>query len=75
MLTWAEIILTALKVINVIMGAINREKWIQAGKDAEIAAISAEIMRKTLAGKTILERVNALSDDAVDAELRGLEPK
>ena len=44
-------------------------------RDDEIAREAAEIMKKTSAGKAILEKVNALSDDDVDAQLRGLEPK
>ena len=75
MFTWASIILAALKLINEIMGAVNREKWMQAGADAEIAKISAAILQKTVAGKKMMERVNALSDAEVDDALRGLEPK
>lgn len=75
MFTWASIILTALKVIYAIMGAVNQDKWMQAGADAEIAKISAAILAKTQAGKLILERINALSDKEVDDALRGLEPK
>jgi hypothetical protein len=75
MFTWGSIILAALKLINAIMGAVNREKWMQAGADAEIAKISATILQKTEAGKAIMEKVNALSDEEVDDALRDLEPK
>jgi hypothetical protein len=75
MFTWGSIILAALKLINAIMGAVNREKWMQAGADAEIAKISAAILQKTEAGKAIMEKVNALSDKEVDDALRDLEPK
>jgi hypothetical protein len=75
MFTWGSIILAALKFINAIMGAVNREKWMQAGADAEIAKISAAILQKTEAGKKIMEKVNAMSDAEVDDGLRGLEPK
>lgn len=75
MITWAEIVLLLLRLANGIMGAISQDKWMRAGADAEIAKVSAEIMRKTAAGKAILEKVNALSDADVDAGLRGLEPK
>jgi hypothetical protein len=75
MFTWGSIILAALKLINAIMGAVNREKWMQAGADAEIAKISAAILQKTEAGKKIMERVNAMSPEEVDAGLRDLEPK
>jgi hypothetical protein len=75
MFTWAEIILAALKLINAIMGAVNQDKWTQAGYDKAIAEISTEILRKTSVGKAMLEKVNAMSDADVDAEFRGLEPK
>jgi hypothetical protein len=75
MFTWGSIILAALKLINAIMGAVNREKWMQAGADAEIAKISAAILQKTTAGKAMMEKVNAMSDAEVDDGLRGLEPK
>ena len=75
MFTWPSILLAMLKLINEIMGAINRDKWMQAGADAEIAKITASILAKTQAGKKILEKVDAMSDEDVDAALRGLEPK
>ena len=75
MFTWAGIILAALKLINAIMGEVNREKWMQAGADAEIAKISAAILQKTVAGKKMMEKVNAMSAADVDAALIELEPK
>ena len=75
MFTWASLILTLLKVINSVMNYVNFEAAAQAGADAEIAKISASILAKTKRGKEILERVNALSDNDVDRELLGLEPK
>jgi hypothetical protein len=75
MVTWAEIVLLILKIVNAIMGEVGNQRQFQAGADAEIAKISAAILRKTVAGKAIMERVDALSADDVDAALRGLEPK
>ncbi len=75
MFTWASIILAALRLINEIMGAVNREKWMQAGADAEIAKISAAILQKTVAGKKMMEKIDGMSAAEVDAGLRGLEPK
>lgn len=75
MLTWAEIILAVLKLINASMSAVNQEKWMQAGRDEEIAKAAQDILAKTRTGKQIMDRINALSDADVDAELRGLEPK
>jgi hypothetical protein len=75
MFTWGEIVLLFLKLANAIMGAVNQDKWMRAGADAEIAKISAAILAKTTAGKVIMEKVNAMSEAEVDAGLRGLEPK
>lgn len=75
MLTWAEIVLLLLKIANAIIGQINRDKWMAAGRDEEIARESQAILAKTAAGKALMDKVNALSDADVDADLRGLEPK
>lgn len=74
MFTWAEIVLLFLKLANAIMGEIGDARQFKAGADAEIAKISAAIMRKTAAGKAIMEKVDAMSDAEVDDGLRGLEP-
>jgi len=70
---WAEIILIALKIINAIMGEVGNQRQFQAGTDAEIAKVSAAIMKKTAAGKAILEKINALSEADVDKQLGNLE--
>ena len=75
MFTWPEIVLLFLKLANAIMGAVNDQKQFQAGTDAEIAKTSAAILAKTRAAKGIRDQVNALTNDAVDAQLAGLEPK
>lgn len=75
MITWTSVILALLKIVNAIMGAVNREQLMQAGADAEIAKVSASILEKTAAGKAIMERINAMSESEVDAGLRDLEPK
>lgn len=75
MFTYASLILAILKVINSFMDYVNRKDLMQAGADAEIAKTSASILRKTQAGKAIMEKVDAMSDADVDAGLRELEPK
>jgi len=74
-MTWAALALALLKVINSIMSLVEREQMEKAGYDAAIAAVSKEILRKTAAGRAMLEKVNALSDVEVDRGLRDLEPK
>jgi hypothetical protein len=75
MFTWPEIVLLFLKLANAIMGEVNDARQFKAGTDAEIAKVSAAILGKTQAAKAIREKVNALTNDAVDAQLAGLEPK
>ena len=75
MFTWPEIILLLLKLVNAIMSEVHDAKSFQAGTDAEIAKVSAAILAKTKAAKEIRDQVNALTKDAVDAQLAGLEPK
>lgn len=75
MITWGSVILYALKILNGIMGAVNREKWMQAGADAEIAKLSLAILNRTEAGKKIMEKVNGMTDAEVDTGLLDLEPK
>lgn len=75
MLTWGQIIILLLRAANAIMGAVNREKWMQAGMDAEIAKASAAILAKTEYARKLREKINAMDDAAIDGALRDLEPK
>ncbi len=74
MFTVPEIVLLVLKIANAIMTEVHDTKSFQAGTDAEIAKTSAAILRKTQAGKAIMEKVDAMDDKDIDAGLRGLEP-
>jgi hypothetical protein len=69
-----EIVLLVLKIANAIMGEVKDRRQFQAGTDAEIAKVSTAILAKTQAGKAIMEKINAMSDEEVDAGLRDLEP-
>jgi hypothetical protein len=75
MFTWPEIILLVLKLLNAVMSEVHDQKSFQAGTDAAIAKEAASILAKTQAAKVIRDQVNALTKDAVDAQLAGLEPK
>jgi len=67
--TWPEIALALLKLANIILGDMRDARQFKAGQDAEIAKISASILKKTTAGKAMWEKVNALSESDVDSEL------
>lgn len=74
-MTWVSLALTLLKIAAAIITWARERELISKGYDQAVAEQAAAILQKTATGKKILERVNALSDDDVDAELRGLEPK
>lgn len=69
-----ELILGILKFANFLMGMIDREAMKKAGRDEVLAQIAQEIAVKSGVRKVILEKVDAMSEDEVDAELRDLEP-
>lgn len=73
--TYAGLALALLKFVNNLMNFVDREQMIKAGADAEIAKVSAAVLQKTQAGKAMMEKVNALSDQDVDSGLTDLEPK
>lgn len=74
-MSWVSLALALLKFINSIMSYARERELISKGQDEAIAEVTQSILIKTTAGKAILEKVNAMPDDEVDAGLRGLEPK
>lgn len=74
-MAWASLALALLKIVHLIMTWANERGLIAQGYDTAIAEVTQSILVKTTEGKKIMERVNALSDEDVDAELRGLEPR
>lgn len=74
-MSWVSLALALLKFVNSIMNYARERKLISQGYDQAIAEVTQQIMVKTEAGKKIMEKVNAMSDAEVDADLRGLEPQ
>lgn len=74
-MTWGPIILWALKVIYAVIAWAQQEKYIQEGYDKAIAEVTREIFRKTEHAKKVAEKIDAMSDDEVDAALVALEPR
>ena len=74
-MSWISLALALLKFVNSIMNWAHERKLIEQGYDKAIAEVTQSILVKTTAGKAIMEKVNAMSDEEVDAGLRGLEPK
>ncbi len=75
MFTWAEIALLFLKIADALVSEYHDQQQVQAGTDAEIAKVSAAILAKTQAMQKVKDQVNALTNEAIDAQLAGLEPK
>lgn len=74
-MSYISLALAVLKFVNLLMDYVNRETLLKEGRDEEIATVTAAILRKTNAGKAIMEKVDAMDAAAVDAELRKLEPQ
>lgn len=75
MLTWVQLALAVLKVVNNIMALVNREQAVKEGYDRAVAEAAASILAKTEYAKNVREKISAMDDAAVDAALRDLEPK
>lgn len=74
-MSWISLALALLKFVNQIMMWARERELISKGYDQAIAEVTQEILRKTDAGKAIMEKVERMSDAEVDDGLRGLEPK
>lgn len=73
-MAWLEVALGLLKLANLLLGYVDREKARQAGRNEVILETTAQIAQKVATKKQIQEHIDGLTDDEVDAELRGLEP-
>jgi hypothetical protein len=74
-MSWISLAITLLKIVSSIMTYARERELISRGQDEVIAEVTRSIFEKTTAGKAIMERVNGMSPEEVDAGLRGLEPK
>jgi hypothetical protein len=74
-LTWVKIALLVLQILDKLFDHFRDKGLIDQGRAEEIAAAAQRIAVKTGVRKVILEQVDAMSADEVDAELRALEPK
>jgi hypothetical protein len=71
---WIKVALLVLQIVEKIIDWQRDNGLIDQGRREEIAATAQRIAVKTGVRKIILEQVNAMSADEVDAELRALEP-
>jgi len=74
-MSWISLALVLLKVVNNIMTWVRERELISTGYDKAISEVTQSILVKTVEGQAIMEKINAMSDEDVDTDLRNLEPK
>lgn len=75
MFAWAKVILLFLQLVDKIYDFAVKQGYVQQGRDEVIAEVALRIAERSARRKYIQEKVDAMSDDEVDAGLRDLEPK
>lgn len=73
-MSWGSIILLVLRLVFAVTTWAQNRGLIQQGYDQAIAETAREIFRKSEYAKRVAEKIDAMSDDEVDAALVGLEP-
>lgn len=68
-MTWASIALLLLQIANKIVSYLQEQKLMDAGKDAEIARVSAAILAKTEFAKKTREKVGDMLGTDLDVLL------
>lgn len=72
-MSWIQLILLGLQLVNKITDWALEQKAIQEGERREIARQTASILKKVGVRDEIVARINNLSDSELDDELRKLE--
>ena len=75
MFAWAKVILLFLQLVDKVYDFAVKQGYVKQGRDEVIAEIAMKIAARAASKKAIQEKVDAMSEDEVDADLRGLEPK
>ena len=75
MFSWIELAILLLKLANQIVSWAHDQGKIEEGRQEVISEMSLAIASKVRTRDQILEKVNAMSPEEVDAGLRDLEPK
>ena len=74
MLTWLDLAIAALKVINSIFSYFHDRGLIDEGRAQVIAENAAAISAKVAVRDKIKDQVDGMDEKTVDQELRDLEP-
>ena len=73
-MSWISLLLAGLQLSLVILKWLRSRADYDTGRDAEIAAVAAAILDKTLKGREVMAQVMGMSDAQVDKALKDLEP-
>lgn len=74
MFDWVQLAILLLKVVNGIINWAHDRGMIEEGRQQVIGEYALNIAAKTRTKEQIREKVDAMSEDEVDAELHDLEP-
>lgn len=74
-MTWAQIILKVLQLLEWMIRIGQEHKWMEEGRQQEIARNLIETTRKHDVARKILDDLAAVPDAKLDDILRSLEPK
>lgn len=74
-MTWVQIVLLVLKLANALFDFAKKQRYIEQGRDEEIARATAALLAKTEWAKGVREKIDAMDESAIDAALRDLEPR
>jgi predicted Mrr-cat superfamily restriction endonuclease len=69
---WLGLALAILKLVNWMTTQVSREQLKQDGRNELLAEQSLLILQRTERGKAIMEKVDAMSEDDIDAEFARL---
>lgn len=72
---WLELGLSLLKLANYIFAQVQAKQQFDAGYDKAVASAALQTLKMTVAGRAIIDQIEAMSDKDVDDLLKGLEPK
>lgn len=74
MFDWLQFAILLLKVVNAIINWAHDRGLIDEGRRQVIAENAFNIAAKVQTRDQLREKINAMSEEQVDAELRNLEP-
>lgn len=72
-MSWVKIVLALLALADALVRWLSQRQALKAGEDAAIARASQAILRRTVEGRILFDRIDALPARRLDEVLRELE--